>query len=132
MTALEVMRSYVEAMQRGDREAAYAHYAEDIVAFVPGRSAFAGELRGKGAVIGYIRAALAHAHAAELTLIDTLASEQRVALLVRERLEASDRVLDLRRANVYVVRDGKIVEISIFEGDQYAVDEFLAADRGAH
>ncbi len=106
------------------------HSAADVVAFVPGRLALAGELRG-GRVIGYMRSALARAHAVELTSIDTLTSEGRVALLVRERLEASDRVLDMRRANAYVVRHGKIVEISIFEGDRYGVDEFLAGEETA-
>jgi hypothetical protein len=33
-------------------------------------------------------------------------------------------VLDMGRANVYRVEGDKIVEISIFESDQYAVDEF--------
>jgi hypothetical protein len=35
-------------------------------------------------------------------------------------------VLDIRRANVYRVRDDRIVEIWIFEHDQYAVDEWFA------
>jgi hypothetical protein len=47
-------------------------------------------------------------------------------LLVRERFAREDRVVEIGRANVYTVRDGTIVEVWIFEGDQYAVDELLA------
>ena len=54
-----------------------------------------------------------------------LASEERVALIVRERFHTTDGPVDIRRANVYRVRDGRIAEIWIFEGDQYAVDELL-------
>ena len=127
MAALEVMQRYIDAMRKGDREAAFRHLAEGIVGHVPGRSALAGELRGKEAVIGYIQAAVAHAaEGVEVELIDMLASEERVALLVRERLRREGRVLDMRRANVYRVEGEEIVEIWIFEGDQYAVDEFFA------
>jgi hypothetical protein len=76
---------------------------------------------------GYIETAVAHAPGGvEVELVDMLASEERVALIVRERLHDGDRVLDMRRANVYRVEDDRIVEISIFDANQYAVDEFLS------
>jgi ketosteroid isomerase-like protein len=58
MSAREVVRGYLAAMERGDREAAVALYAEDVVMYVPGRSAFAGERRGREAVLAYLRAAV--------------------------------------------------------------------------
>jgi len=61
----------------------------------------------------------------ELELIDMLAGDERVALLVRERFHGDGPPVEIRRANVYTVRNDEIVEISIFEGDQYAVDELL-------
>jgi uncharacterized protein len=131
VSARDVMGSYIGAMRSGDREAAFGHFADDIVGHVPGRSSLAGERRGREAVEGYIRAAVAHAQGnVEVELIDLLVGEEHVALLVRERLESGDRVLDMRRANVYRVRGDKIVEVWIFEGDQYAVDEFLADQPG--
>ena len=128
MAPADVMRRYVDAMRRCDREQAFSYYADDIVGHIPGRSAFAGERRGKQAVIEYIRAALALAkERVELELVDMLVGEEHVALLVRERLEGAGGAIDIRRANVYRVRDGKIDEIWIYEGDQYAVDEYFAA-----
>jgi hypothetical protein len=52
VAAPDVMERYINAMRRGDRDAAFAHYADDIVGHVPGRSALAGDLYGKAAVVG--------------------------------------------------------------------------------
>ncbi len=128
MAALDVMRRYLDAVQRGDWEAGFAYYAHDIVIHVPGRSALAGEHRGRDAAVGYIQAALARSHGAdvEVELIDMLASEERVALIVRERFHREGGAVEIRRANVYRLRGDEIVEIWIFEYDQYAVDELFA------
>ena len=128
MAAVEVIDRYVGAVRRGDWTAAYSLLAEDLVPHVPGRSALAGELRGREAAIANVEAARAKSRGAEVEveLIDRLASEERVMLLVRERFAREDRVVEIGRANVYTVRDGAIVEVWIFEGDQYAVDELLA------
>ena len=125
--APEVIGEYLAAMERGDREAAVALYADDVVMHVPGRSAFAGERRGRDAVLAYLRAALERAEwGAQVQLVDLLAGEgDRVALLLRERLRGPRGELLLRRANVYTVRDGRIAGIRIFEHDQYAVDGYL-------
>jgi ketosteroid isomerase-like protein len=125
MSAADVMHRYLAAMQAGDRETAFGFYAEDLVAHVPGRSAFAGDLRGREAFIGYIRGVVARFERVEVDLIDMLVGDERVALLLRERLGGADGDVEIRRANVYRVRDGRIVEVWIFEHDQYAVDELL-------
>jgi ketosteroid isomerase-like protein len=124
MAALDVMRRYVAAVQSGDWDAAYGIFAEDLVAHVPGRSALAGELRGRAAAMGYIEAAKAKSHGAdvEVELVDMLARDDRVLLLVRERFTRSGRIVDIGRANVYTVRGDEITEIWIYEDDQYAVD----------
>jgi hypothetical protein len=55
-----------------------------------------------------------------------LSSQERVALIVRERFHRPGRVVEIRRANVYRVEGDRIAEIWIFEHDQYAVDELMA------
>jgi ketosteroid isomerase-like protein len=128
VAALEVMHRYTAAALAGDWESAYGCFAEDIVAHVPGRSARAGVLQGRDAAIAYIEAAKAHSRGADvqLELLDTLASEERVLLLVCERFTRPEGVVEIGRANVYTVRDGAIAEIWIFEADQYLVDELFA------
>ena len=114
---------YLAAMERGDRAAAVAFYADDVVMHVPGRSAFAGARRGRAAVMAYLAAALERADGgAEVELVDMLASEERVMLLVRERFSGG---IEIERANVYTVRGEEIVEAWIYEADQYAVDDLL-------
>ena len=58
-------------------------------------------------------------------MIDALTSEERFALVVNERFRRDGEVVDVPRANVYRVRGEEIVEIWIFEGDQYAVDALM-------
>ena len=128
MAALEVPGRYLAAVRRGDREAAFGFFAEDVVAHVPGRSALAGELRGRDAAIAYVEAARAKSRdgEVEIELVDMLSSEERVMLLVRERFARGDGSVEIERANVYTVRHGAIVAVWIFEADQYAVDQLMA------
>ena len=127
MTARELMSDYLAAARRGDWDTAFGYFAEDIEFHIPGRSAFAGHQRGKAAAVDYIQSIRDHYRDGEieLELIDMLASDERVALLVRERFHGDGPPLEIRRANVYRVRDDQIVEIWIFEADQYVVDELL-------
>jgi hypothetical protein len=99
-------------------------FADDIVIHIPGRSSFAGDHEGKEAATEYIQAIRDHypGERIEVELIDMLTSEERVALLVRERFHGDAGTVEIRRANVYRVEDGAIAEISIFEADQYAAD----------
>jgi ketosteroid isomerase-like protein len=126
--ALELMERYADAARRGDWEAVYGFFADDVVAHVPGRSALAGELRGRDAAIGYIEAARAKSRGAdvEVELVDRLWSDERVLLLVRERFARDGGRVEIGRANVYTVREGAIAEVWIFEADQYLVDELVA------
>lgn len=130
MNARAVIEQYLAAMERGDRDAAVALYSDDVVVHVPGRSRFAGARRGREEVLAYLRVAVELAvRGIEVELIDVLAGESdRVALLLRERLLGASGELVLRRANVYTVRDDRIVEIRIFEHDQYAIDAYLEED----
>jgi ketosteroid isomerase-like protein len=129
----ELMTEYLEAAKRGDWEAAYSCFADDMVIRIPGRSRFAGEHLGRDAAIAYIQAINDHYMngGIELEVVDMLASEERVALLVRERFWGDGPPVTIRRANIYRVRDGEIVEITIFEADQHTVDELVDEIRPA-
>lgn len=129
VTPRELMTRYLAAAKRGDWETAFGYFAEDIVIHIRGRSRFAGDHRGKRAAVGYIEAVRDHYRSGkiELELVDMLTSDERVALLVRERFHGDGPPLEIRRANVYRVRGDRIVEVSIFEADQYVADEVLHA-----
>jgi ketosteroid isomerase-like protein len=124
----QVVRAYLDRAHSGDWEGAFALLADDLVVHVPGRSVHAGELRGKDAFRGYLDAALARARGSqvEVELVETLVGEERVALMLKERFLRDEGALEIRRANVYRVRAGRIEEIRIFEANQYEVDELFA------
>jgi ketosteroid isomerase-like protein len=121
------MSHYLAAAKRGDWDTAFGYFADDIVLHVPGRSEFAGRRRGKAAAVGYIKSIRDRYREdeIELELIDMLTSDERVALLVRERFHGEGAPVEIRRANVYRVEGDRIVEVSIFEADQYVVDELI-------
>ena len=124
------MHGYIAAARSGDFSAAYRFYSDDIVGHVPGRSAFAGQLRGRDAVVGYIETARAISHGSdvEVDVIDVMASDERVALLVREVFHLASGDIEIKRSNVYRVRDGEIIEIWIYEANQYEVDELFVGE----
>ena len=119
--------AYAAAWRRGDPQAAWEFYADDVVMRLPGRGSAAGTHSGKAAVIAALQALLARTGdaPAEVEVLDRLVSAERVALVLREVVTRGDQRLELRRVNVYRVRDDRIVDIDIFEADQYDVDEFF-------
>jgi ketosteroid isomerase-like protein len=127
MTPRELMTDYLAAAKRGDWDTAFGFLADDLLIHIPGRSAFAGQRFGKAAAVDYIQSIRKRYRdgAIELELIDMLCSDERVVLLVRERFHGDGEPIEIRRANVYRVQDDKVVEVSIFEADQYVVDELL-------
>jgi ketosteroid isomerase-like protein len=127
MTPRELMTDYLAAAKRGDWDTAFGFLADDLLIHIPGRSAFAGQRLGKDAAVGYIQTIRERYPdgAIELEVIDMLCSEERVVLLLRERFHGEGEPVEIRRANVYRVKGGKVVEVSIFEADQYVVDELL-------
>ena len=127
MTPRELMTDYLAAAKRGDWDTAFGFLADDLRIHIPGRSAFAGRHVGKEAAVGYIQSIRERYRdgGIELDVIDMLTSEERVILLVRERFHGEGPPVEIRRANVYRVKDGKVVDVSIFEADQYVVDELL-------
>lgn len=132
MTNTNLHTQYVTAILRRDLEAAMDLIADDVVTHVPGRSPAAGDLHGRAAFLGYIQTVVAVAHGNVTTeILDAMTGRHHFALLVRERIVTPDHTtLDIRRCNVYRVHGSQIVEIWIFEADQYAVDAFLEATKG--
>jgi uncharacterized protein len=125
--ATEVLAQYAAAWERGEPEAAFEWYADDVVMRLPGRGSVAGVHEGKPAVLAAIPALLDRTtnHSVEVEVLDRLTSPSRVALMVREVVDRGDERLELRRVNVYTVRDDRIVDIDVFEANQYEVDAFF-------
>jgi ketosteroid isomerase-like protein len=122
----EVMRRYVEAWERNDREAAMALWADDIVHHVPGRSPLAGDFHGKQAFLDHYGKVFAELGGTieVVEFHDVLASEDHAVALVKERAVRGERTLEFNRVVVYHLRDDKIAETWSHDYDLYALDEF--------
>ena len=121
------MHRYRAAAARGDFDAAFGMFADDVVFRIPGSSEWAGEHHGRDAAMRYIDHARGIGTGVSVQVIDQLVSQDRFCLLVQERFHrdgAEDVVI--RRANVYRVRGDEIAEVWIFEANQYEVDELFA------
>jgi hypothetical protein len=82
---------------------------------------------GREAVTACIRRLLGRLDGLEVEVetIEAAYGPTRAFLLVRERGQRGDAILDIRRLSAYHVRDDRIVEIEIFEANQYEVDAFF-------
>lgn len=127
MDAAEVVSAYAACWERGDHEAAWSYYADEVVMRIPGRGSLAGTHEGVEAVTSCIRALRARASdgRAEVEVLAWMATGDRMAVLLREAVHRDNARLELRRVNLYRVADGKITDIDIFEANQYEVDEFF-------
>jgi ketosteroid isomerase-like protein len=129
MTPRELIAEYITAARSGDWDLAFAYFAEDVEIHVPGRSSMAGDRTGRAEAVGYIQTVRERfgEENLELEVIDVLSSDERVAILVAERFHRPEGVVEIRRSNVYTVRDDEIVDVRIYEADQYAVDDLVHA-----
>jgi ketosteroid isomerase-like protein len=125
MTALEVVTKYLEAMRAGDYETGFSFYADDIEGSFPGRSRFAREVRGRDELIGLLREMLDSVDDVRIEMIDTLAGESHVALMMEEHLTRDAETFVSRRINVYRVEGDLITRVEVFEDDLYGLDAFL-------
>ena len=125
-TNAEILKRYVEALERKHLQAASAFWAEDIVVHVQGRNPFAGEFVDKRSFLEYHRGLFAELGGTmELVEVhDVLVGAMHAVAWVKERAVRGERSLELDRVNVYRLQEGKIVEIWSYDSDPYALDEF--------
>ena len=130
---LQLMRRFTDAARRGDWDTGLAFLAEDIVVHVPDGSDPAGERVGKAAVRNHVEMAIAQAHGGtmQVELFERLACDECVALRVKERFCSQTGIVEIHRCNLYRVRAGEIVEVWIFEADQYEVDALFRGEAAA-
>jgi hypothetical protein len=126
----ELVRSEMEATQRGDLEGMIDHYTEDLVFHYPGHNPLSGTHKGKDGLrewMGKINDLLGEEGSVKRTLHDVLVSDDHAVSLVSVDARRSDgRTAQWNAALVMHIRDGKISEVWVNIDDPYAVDELLA------
>lgn len=121
-----VLRSYLDALGRGDDELVREALADDVRLHVPGRNPLSGEYRGVDDFLSFFERLGDVVSGIEVEIHDVLASDEHVVVLVRRQLERQGDSGQFRAVSVYHTESGKIAEVWDHEMDQYALDEFLS------
>ena len=124
----KLLRDSDEAASRGDVEAFFAPFADDVVAHIGGRSKLAGEVRGKAELqqrYGEFMESLGENP--EAVTHDVLANDEHGVVLQIYRGTKAGKTVELRGIGVVHFRDGKISEAWFFDEDPYTSDPFYDA-----
>jgi hypothetical protein len=123
MTALE---RYVSAWQAGDITALVACYHDDFTLHYFGRSALAGDHRGRTAALRVLSEVSRRTNRRLVAVVDVVAGRRRGAVIAREAFQRDGMKAELERVFVYTVRDDRLHECWVYDADQELVDRFLA------
>lgn len=115
-------RQMTDALRRGDMQALEGFLAEDVVWHEIGRS----EPRRGKAELRAAASASAVDYEIRAELHDVVADDDHTIALVEATASRGGRTLTYRTAEIYHVRDGKIVERWAFSDDTAAITAFFA------
>ena len=114
-----VVREATEAMARGDMETAASHLADDVIWHEIGRAEprhGRAELAASAGEVDYEITGTVH---------DIVGNDEHVVALIDATGTRGDHSLDYRVAEIYHVKDGKIIERWAFSDDTAAITEFF-------
>jgi uncharacterized protein len=124
-TNTALIRSVVEAFQRGDLATVQSHFAPDAVWDLPGRGPLAGEYKGPEAIVGFLaRAFELSGGTLALDVLDVMASEHGGTHVQRVTADHRGRRLDCIEVIAHEISDGLIVR-TYHRPDPYAIDAFF-------
>jgi len=115
-----------QAVSSGDAAALEKLYSEDIVWHVSGRGPYAGDHRGRDAVLGYLATVGEQADRFDASLEDVLIGDERMAFVMRAVGSREGRSLDATYVVMLRLDGGRVAEVWSTAFDQYAVDAFWA------
>jgi len=122
----EVLRRCCDAWVAGDAATVVASYADDIVLHYFGAHPLAGDHSGKAAALAVLGKVAALTKRGTPEIHDVLSSDTHAAMLARESWMDGDTPITLDRVLLFHVRDGKLAECWVYDGDQRTVDAILS------
>lgn len=122
----ELVRTFLDAQQRGDATLLIDLLADDVVWHVPGRNLLSRDYHGKVEVFGFFaRARELSGGTVRIEPIEMFAGDQHAVALVRVHAEREGRRLDGElQAFTFRIEAGRIAEFWFLVEDRYAVDAF--------
>jgi ketosteroid isomerase-like protein len=119
-----VRRTYAD-FESGDLDLLGVVMAQGVVWHEPGRSSLAGHYKGPEEVLGFLKELKARSGGTfKIEVLDVLSEPERAVVLQRETATRNDRTLDVIAAVEFEIHQGKITEVTVYQHDTYAFDEF--------
>ncbi len=129
--AVSIVRSYCDAWLASDTMKILSLYHDDLTLYWAGRHHLAGTHNGQSASIDALLTLQALTNRRPIRVVDIFTGTDSVIALVVERWSRDTEVIELTRALDFTVADGKLRTCRIYESDQPAIDDWLAADRSS-
>ena len=122
-----ITRCY-DAFAAGDLESLADVFADDVVWHEPGRSPVAGDHKGRTGIIEFLQRLRELSGATiSVELIDVMVNAERAVAAQRLTAHTDDRELDVIDALDFEIHNSRITEVSVYQQDAYAFDEFWSA-----
>jgi hypothetical protein len=123
----DLVRQGYDAFAKGDLDTLRKVFAADAVWHTPGHNVLAGDHRGIDAILGFFGQTMELSGGTfRVELHDVVAGDDHAVGLHVARGQRNGRTLEDRSVLVFHVRDGQAVEVWQYNGDNDAVDQFLA------
>ncbi|MDQ1017586.1 nuclear transport factor 2 family protein [Streptomyces afghaniensis] len=123
---VDIAGEYFQAVQKGDLPKVGELLAEEIVWHQPGANRFSGEHKGRDAVFAMLGGMMEASQGS--FAIDTIhalmGNGDMVAASIHFAGRREDASMSMDGVDVLRLKDGKIVEMWLFSGDQVAEDAF--------
>jgi len=125
-----VRRTYQD-FETGDLDLLGVVMAQEVVWHEPGRSSLAGHYKGPEEVLGFLGELKARTSGTfKIEVLDVLSEPGRAVVFQRETAMKNEKTLDVIAVLDFEIHNGKITEVTVYQGDAYAFDEFWAGDSG--
>lgn len=123
---IDLVRSYFDALDRGDLAAAGSTFADNLVWHQPGEHGLSGTHQGKPAVFGLLGAFMERSGGSfRIDRVDQLfANGDLVAVTIAFSASAGGKAMSMAGVDLLRVEAGKIAEVWLFSEDQAAEDAF--------
>lgn len=127
-----VRRTYHD-FEAGDLDLLGVVMAQEVVWHEPGRSSLAGHYKGPEEVLGFLRELKARSGGTfKIEVLEVLSESERAVVLQRETATKNDKTLDVIAAVEFEIHHGKITEVTVYQHDTYAFDEFWVDNSNDH
>ena len=127
--AARVTRRLYEALSAADMAAFVALLDPSVTWTVPGRHSLAGTSRGLDAVLAHLgEVAQRTGGRIRLDLVEVLAGEAQAAAVVDVEISMDGRTAQDRQVHVIEVRNGRVVSLREYHGDEAAMQSLVDGD----